>query len=59
MKKLSVSKSKICVAVLAVALLISVGLNLLQAFNPESYLQNTGEIYIMEAGILLSSLELR
>lgn len=43
--------------VLIVALLVSVGFNIYQAyFGWDSYLQSTDEIYIMEAGILKNNL---
>lgn len=46
--------------VLSALLLTSVGLNIYQAFcGLDSYLQNTDEIYIMEAGILYNNLEFR
>lgn len=44
--------------ILSASLLISIGINIYQAFwNWDSYLQNTDEIYIMEAGILYNNLE--
>ncbi|MGN0505129.1 MAG: transglutaminase domain-containing protein [Lachnospiraceae bacterium] len=44
--------------VLAILLFISVGINIYQAFwGFESYLQDTEQIYIMEAGILRNNLE--
>lgn len=46
------------IAVLAVSLLVSVGINIYLAFwGFDSYLQSTDEIYIMEAGILYNNLE--
>lgn len=51
-------KKYILYIVLSVALLVSIGINIYQAFfDNESYLQNTDEIYIMESGILYNNLE--
>jgi len=57
MKKLFRSKTKLCIIVLAAVLAGSLCMNLMQAFDSESYLQDTDEIYIMEAGVLLNNLE--
>lgn len=49
---------KILFIVLSAALIASLGMNVYLAFwSGDSYLQNTGEIYIMEAGILYNNLE--
>lgn len=49
---------KILFIVLSAALIASIGMNVYLAFwSGDSYLQNTEEIYIMEAGILYNSLE--
>lgn len=54
MKKRSII---LCIA-LTVLLFASIGINIYQAFGGwDSYLQDTNEIYIMEAGILNSDLE--
>ena len=52
---------KLLSSVLAAALLVSVVLNVLQAIRGsfDTYLQDTDEIYIMEAGILCSNLQFR
>lgn len=60
MKKLSKKSLGVCAAVISAALLVSVGVNIWQAFSgSDSYLQSTDEIYIMEAGILRNNLEFR
>ncbi len=49
---------KTAIIILAVLLLLSIGLNVyLGFFGTVSYLQDTDEIYIMEAGILRNNLE--
>lgn len=49
----------ICISVLSLLLLTSVGLNIYLAFwGFDSYLQSTDQIYTMEAGILRNNLEL-
>lgn len=51
-------KKNILYIVLSVALLISIGINIYQAFwDGDSYLQNTDEIYIMESGILYNNMD--
>lgn len=48
------------IAVLIIGLLISIGFNIYQAyFGWDSYLQDTDEIYIMEAGIISNNLEFK
>ena len=47
-----------CIILLVIGLCVSIGFNIYQAFYSwDSYLQNTDEIYIMEAGILKNNLE--
>lgn len=57
-KKSAKRPAVICIIVLSVLLLISVGVNIYFVFwGSVSYLQSTEEIYIMEAGILRNNLD--
>lgn len=48
------------IAVLVIGLCVSIGFNIYQAyFGWDSYLQDTDEIYIMEAGIISNNLEFK
>ncbi len=55
-----INKMCICIGILTAALIASIILNIyFSFFGFDSYLQSTDEIYIMEAGILRSSLEFK